>query len=286
MRLLIAEVFELQDGYHTQKISFTRIPLRLGEDVFEYGAISHQKSVQLVKVMRAFWYLMDVHNIEFMRACATSAMREASNGREVADLVKREANVDIELIDGEEEANLIFSNFFVQKIDHTKSYLYVDVGGGSTELTLIKKGERVKSRSFKIGTVRMLKKKVKENQWSQAREWLKDITEKEDDLIGIGTGGNINRLYKMSRRTLIEPLSIEELEEIHKYVKGFSYEDRMYMLGLKPDRADVIVPAGEIYLRMMKKAGIKEMMVPKIGLSDGIVLGLYEEWKKQQLGQS
>lgn len=286
VRLLIAEVFESSEGFHNQKISFTRIPVRLGEDVFEYGAISHQKSIQLVKVMKAFWYLMDVHNIEFFRACATSAMREATNGKEIVDLVMREANIPIELIDGEVEADLIFSNFSVQKIDHSKSYLYIDVGGGSTELTLIKNGERVKSRSFKIGTVRMLKQKVKENQWIQARSWLKDIRDEEGELIGIATGGNINRLYKMSRRTFVEPLHYDELNEIYAFIKSYSYEDRMHKLGLKPDRADVIIPAAEIYMRMMVKAGIKEVMVPKIGLSDGIVLGLYEDWKKQQIDGS
>lgn len=285
VRLLIAEIFELKDGYHTQKVSFTRIPVRLGEDVFEYGAISHQKSVQLVKVMRAFWYLMDVHNIEFFRACATSAMREASNRKEIIDLIHREANIKIDLIDGEEEANLIFSNFFVQKIDHKKSYLYIDVGGGSTELTLIKKGKRVKAKSFKIGTVRMLKNKVKDSQWDAAREWLAEIKEKEGNLVGIATGGNINRLYKASRRSFNEHLSLKELIEIAEYVKGFSYEERMYKLGLKPDRADVIVPASDIYTRIAKKAGISEFMVPKIGLSDGIVLSLYEEWKRNNLKQ-
>lgn len=283
VRLLIAEIFELKDGYHTQKVSFTRIPVRLGDDVFEYGAISHQKAVQLVKVMRAFWYLMDVHNIEFFRACATSAMREASNSQEVIDLIQKEANIKIEMIDGEEEADLIFSNFFVQKINHKDSYLYIDVGGGSTELTLIKKGERQKSKSFKIGTVRSLKGKVKKSQWDAVNKWLKEIRSEENNLIGIATGGNINRLYKLSRRTFNENMSVKELEEIATYLSGFTYEERMYKIGLKPDRADVIIPASEIYLRIVKMAGIKDLMVPKIGLSDGIVLSLYEEWKQTNL---
>ncbi|MCH2198859.1 MAG: exopolyphosphatase [Flavobacteriales bacterium] len=280
VRLLIAEIFELKDGYHTQKVSFTRIPIRLGEDVFEYGAISHQKSVQMVKVMRAFWYLMDVHNIEFFRACATSAMREASNSSEVIDLVRKEANINIEIIDGEEEANLIFSNFFVQNIDHSKSYLYIDVGGGSTELTLIQNGKRKKAKSFKIGTVRTLKGKTKESHWEAAAEWLKEIHKEAGKLTGIATGGNINRLYKMSRCAFNEPFKRDELEEIAKVLKKHSYEERMYKLGLKPDRADVIIPASDIYLRMFKLAKVNEMIVPKIGLSDGIVLGLYEDWKK------
>lgn len=280
VRLLIEEIFHEQGAYRTQKVSFTRIPLRLGDDVFEFGHISHQKAVQLVKVMKAFWYLMEVHDITAFRACATSAMREASNSNEVVDLVRREASIPIEVIEGAEEADLIFGNFSVQQIDHSKSYLYIDVGGGSTELTLIKKGERVKSESFKIGTVRMLKEKVKEKYWQQAAEWMKSVSKKEDSLTGIATGGNINRLYKMSRRTFGELITTSEIREIYEQINALTYDERMEQLGLKRDRADVIIPASEIYLRMLEAAGIEQVMVPKIGLVDGIILKLHERYRQ------
>ncbi|MDG1260924.1 MAG: exopolyphosphatase [Flavobacteriales bacterium] len=279
VRLLIEEIIETKDGVHTQKVSFTRIPLRLGEDVFEYGAISHQKAVQLVKVMKAFWYLMDVQDVEFFRACATSAMREAENGSEVVAMVQREANLTIELIPGNEEADLIFDAFFHQKMNPKQNYLSIDVGGGSTECTLIKKGQRVKAKSFKIGTVRTLKGKVKEEHWDEARAWVKGLAASEKNLMAIATGGNINRMFKMSGGGMKGTMPTTELERIVKYLKGKTLDERMYKLGLKADRADVIVPAGEIYLRILKKANIDEVLVPKIGLSDGIVLGLYNKWK-------
>lgn len=277
MRLLIEEVFE-EDGKHrTQKVSFTRIPLRLGDDVFEYGVISHNKAVQLGKVMKAFWYLMDVHNITAYRACATSAMREASNSEDVVELVKREAGINIDVIEGELEADMIFGNFQMQKIDHTQNYLYIDVGGGSTELTVIKNGERVKSESFRIGTVRMLKNQVNENDWAEAKKWLKSIRKEQDRLIGIATGGNINRLYKMSRRAYGELITTDEIREIYQTISRYTFEERMERLGLKRDRADVIVPASEIYLKMLGAANIDDVMVPRIGLSDGIILKLYND---------
>lgn len=279
VRLLIEEIIETDAGFRTQKVSFTRIPLRMGEDVFEYGAISHQKAVQLVKVMKAFWYLMDVQSVEFFRACATSAMREASNGEEIVAMVQREANLTIELIPGDEEADLIFDAFFLQKLSTKKNYLSIDVGGGSTECTLIKKGQRVKAKSFKIGTVRILKEKVKDEDWTEARKWVKDLTVAEKELVGIATGGNINRIYKMSSGGMNGRIRTDEVERIVKLLKRHTLDERMYKLGLKADRADVIVPAGEIYLRLLKKAGIEEVIIPKIGLSDGMILGLYNKWK-------
>lgn len=279
VRLLIEEVFDEGGTYRTQKVSFTRIPLRLGDDVFDLGAISHRKAVQLTKVMKAFWYLMDVHEIVAWRCCATSAMREASNSADVIEMVKRESGITIEIVNGEEEADMIFGNFSVQPIDHTKSYLYIDVGGGSTELTVIRKGERERSRSFRIGTVRMLKQQVSEPDWREARHWLKDLKKNNDQLIGIATGGNINRLYKMSRRTFGEIFTTTELKEIYTTISTMSYEDRMERLGLKRDRADVIVPACEIYLRLLNGANIDDIMVPKIGLADGIILKLYATLK-------
>ncbi len=283
VRLLIEEVFEINKTFHIQKVSFTRVPIRLGEDVFVDGPISKKKTDQLVKTMKAFWYLMDVHDIEHFRACATSAMREADNGKEVVELIRKEANVPIEIISGKKEADLLFGNFtHHQHMDLNKSYLYIDVGGGSTELTLIKNGERVQSRSFRIGTVRMLKGKTKNVVWKEAKEWIEKVTKDEKKLMGIGTGGNINKIYKLSRCKLWEPISFAEVEEIYQTLKAYTYEERISEMGLKPDRADVIIPASEIYLRMMGMAGVRKMYVPRVGVSDGIILALYRDWKKQQ----
>lgn len=277
VRLLIEEFFEDGTSFRSQKVSFTRIPLRLGDDVFEIGHISHQKAVQLTKVMRAFWYLMDVHDITAFRCYATSAMREASNAQDIIELVNREAGIPIHIMTGEDEADAIFGNFSVQRIDHSTNYLYIDVGGGSTELTLIKNGQREKARSFKIGTVRMLKDQVKGDDWGEAQEWLHAVKKSEEKLIGIATGGNVNRLYKMSRRTFGELMTTTELREIYETLASFTFEERMEKLGLKRDRADVIVHAGQIYLHMLEHAGIEDIMVPRIGLADGIILRLYHE---------
>jgi exopolyphosphatase/guanosine-5'-triphosphate,3'-diphosphate pyrophosphatase len=283
VRLLVEEIFETETGFHTQKVSFTRIPLRLGTDVFENGEISKLKAAQLIKVMKAFWHLMDFHNIKNYRACATSAMREAKNRKDVIQQVKKETKIEIEIIAGQEEANLIFGNFLLQDIDHSKNYLYIDVGGGSTELTVIKKGERIKAKSFEIGTVRMLQNKVKEQEWTVLNKWVQDLRKDEANLVGIATGGNINRIFKMSRHTFNEPLTFNELLDIRNFIQGFSLEDRMEKLGLKSDRADVIEPAAEIYLRILENANIQEMIVPRVGLSDGIILQLYQNWKMERL---
>lgn len=282
VRLLIEEVHEHGNQYHIQKVSFTRVPLRLGDDVFQTGKISDNKIQQLIKTMKAFWYLMDVHSIEHFRACATSAMREAENRDEILELVKLEANLEIEVIDGRMEAALIFGNFKVSNIEKEKNYLYIDVGGGSTELTLIKNGKRSVSRSFRIGTVRMLIGKVKEKWWTEAEEWISNLMKEEDNVTAIGTGGNINKIHKEAGKKSFAVIRPKEIKAVYNYMKKYTYEERIYKLKLKPDRADVIIPAAEIYMNMMKYAGIKEMIVPKVGLSDGIILWLYKRWKRSQ----
>jgi exopolyphosphatase/guanosine-5'-triphosphate,3'-diphosphate pyrophosphatase len=283
VRLLIEEVFEEDGGFRTQKESFTRIPLRLGDDVFEFGAISHRKAVQLSKVMKAFWYLMDVHEITSSRACATSAMREASNAADVVDMVYRESGVKIDVIDGEEEADMIVSTFLNQKLDPLGDYLYIDVGGGSTEVTMIKNGLRVQSKSFPIGTVRMLQGKVSKKKWVKARKWVHELADGEpDDLIAVGTGGNINKIFKEIGKKPHETISSEEIEDVHAHLKSFTYAERVSKLGLRPDRADVILPAAEIYHNFMRFAGVKQMTVPRVGLSDGVVFRLFQEWEAQR----
>jgi len=276
VRLLIQESVETEDnGPYFRKISLTRVPIRLGEDVFSDGVIGDKKARQLVKAMKAFRLLMEVNEVEVFRAVATSAMREADNGDEVNDQILNQAKFRLEIISGKEEAQLIFDNFHTAKLDAKQTYLYVDVGGGSTEVTLIKKNKRQKSESFKLGSVRLLNDKVKEEHWQDMKAWVKKLVKGEDDVIIIATGGNINRIYKESKASFGEMMELSELKKILEKIESFSIEDRIRKLKLKPDRADVIVPAGKIYRAVAKAAGAKELMVPKVGLSDGIVYNLY-----------
>jgi len=284
VRLLIEEIFEANNDYHIHKVSLTRVPLRLGEDVFETGKIGKEKAEQLVNTMKAFWFLMLVHDVRHFRTCATSAMREATNVEAVRKQVKKDANIDIELITGKEEADLIFGNFGVSGLSQTKNYLYIDVGGGSTELTIIRKGARIRSISFPIGTVRMLKTKVPDSSWNRVEKWLKEFAINEPGLIGIGTGGNINRIHKECGKKTGQSLSLTEIRDYRQYVASFDMESRIVKLKLKPDRADVIIPAADIYLKVMEAAQVKEIQVPKVGLSDGIVLDLYKQWRNGELG--
>lgn len=285
VRLLIADVVETKRELTIKKLSLTRVPIRLGASVFEKGIITDKKAKALAKTMKAFRYLIDVYNVKDFRACATSAMREAENSEKVIQMVREYSGVDIEVINGHTEANLIFSTFKSQKLDPKHTYLYIDVGGGSTEITLLKNEKRVSARSFKIGTVRILTDKVKDKSWDEMRKWVQKITENEKDVTAIGTGGNINRLYKMSHLEYGELLSDVQLNALHNQIKNMSFKQRIKKLRLRPDRADVIVPAGEIYTTILDVAGIDKISVPKIGLSDGIALFLYrkhmaEKYKK------
>jgi len=279
IRLLIEEVF-MEDGRpHIEKIAYFRVPVRLGEDVFSFGRIGKLRSRQLVKTMQSFKYLMQVYEIGAYRAVATSAMREAENYRQAIASVKNETGLRIELITGEEEAELIFGNFKVQQLDPSGNYLYIDVGGGSTELTLIKHGERIKSISFRIGTVRALQGKVSKKRWVEARNWIREMVKDEEQLIAIGTGGNINRIFRECGKKSKELISRQEIQTYYDELISYTYVQRVTQLGLKPDRADVILPAAEIFANMMDFARIDHMMVPKVGLSDGIILNLFENWK-------
>jgi exopolyphosphatase / guanosine-5'-triphosphate,3'-diphosphate pyrophosphatase len=279
VRLLIEEVFIHKGTYHIEKVSFTRVPIRLGEDVFETGKISKEKSKQLVKTMKAFWYLMDVHNIEYFRACATSAMREAENSADVLDRVSKEANVKIEVLSGQEEANLIFANYEGNHFGGQENLLFIDVGGGSSELTVLRKSKRKAGKSFDVGTVRMLSGKVPKKRWTEINEWVRDNVDVSSGPVAVGTGGNINTIFKLCGKKPNELLSYSELMGQYNALKVMSYEERITKLKLKPDRADVILPASEIYLRIMEMAAIDSMIVPKIGLSDGIILQLFNKWR-------
>ncbi len=279
IRLLIEEVREFNGEIRIDKVSLTRVPVRLGQDVFTTGRISDERTRQLVKTMRAFWYIMDVHQVEMFRACATSAMREAKNRKKVLETVEREANFKIEILSGEEEANLIFSNYFSQNLNSKQNYLFIDVGGGSTEITLIQKGKRVKGESFNLGTVRALSGSNDKTAWKSLEKWLNSNGNKAGNLIAIGTGGNVNTLFKLQGKKPHELLSLVEIKNLYKQLSNVSLDERIFHFKLRPDRADVIIPACEIYMRIMELAGIKNMIVPKIGLSDGMILNMAEQLK-------
>lgn len=282
IRLLIEEVHIDEGRYHIEKVSLTRVPVRLGEDVFTKGKIGKQKVNQLVKTMTAFAYLMEVHDTAIYRACATSAMREAKNKRAVIKKVKEESGIEIELLSGDEEANLIFSNYFAQNLNTKANYLYIDVGGGSTELTLIKNGKRIKGQSFELGTVRMLSNAVDTKVWERARRWIQSSFKDNEVVTAIGTGGNINTLFKIIGKKPNQTISLAEIKEQYETLRALTMEQRITKLKMKPDRADVIIPACEIYLRLMGYANISNMIVPKIGLADGVILDLFENWQLEQ----
>ena len=275
MRLLVGEVIERDDHPIVKKQTLVRVPIRLGEDVFDSGAISNAKRDYLIKSLKAFRLLSEVYGVRYMRCCATSAMREATNSEEVRTRVEMESGVHIETIGGKLEADLVVSTFWTQDLLKDRSYLYIDVGGGSTELTWLEKGRRVKSASFKVGTVRSLKGKVNPEVWTDIRAFLEDLRKEHGQLMAIGTGGNINRIFKENGNLFGEPLTRNDIERQRERIAGFSFEDRIKLLRLRPDRADVIIPAADIFLRVMADAEIEEIFVPKVGLADGIIYDLY-----------
>lgn len=275
VRLLVGEVIERDDHPVIKKQTLVRVPIRLGEDVFDGGAISGAKRDYLSKSLKAFRLLSEVYGVRNMRCCATSAMREASNSDEVRARVEMESGVHIEVIGGKKEADLITNTFWTQDLLKDRSYLYIDVGGGSTELTWIEGGKRVKSASFKVGTVRTLKGKVNPGVWPEMQEFLNELRAQHGQLMAIGTGGNINRIFKENGNLFGEPLGRADIQRQRDRIASHPLEDRVRLLRLRPDRADVIVPAADIFLRIMDFAGIEEVFVPKVGLADGIIYDLY-----------
>jgi len=258
-----------------KKSAIVRVPIRLGADTFISGKISDENAERMQKAMQAFSLLMDVHGVKKYKACATSAMREATNGVDIVESVFNKTGVEIDIIDGKKEAEIIFSTDLTSIINADKSYLYVDVGGGSTEITVFSNGKIVNSKSFKIGTVRYISKKSKHPIWMEMENWIKENTHRLKSLSVIGSGGNINKLFKMSGKLMGRPLSLIYLNAQYKFLKHLSYEERITELGLNPDRADVIIPATKIFISTMKWSGANNIYVPKIGLADGIVKSLY-----------
>lgn len=278
IRLLITSVIE-KEGFEAQfkKTSLVRVPIRLGADVFLGGSISESNINRMRDAMMAFSLLMKNHNVVSYRACATSAMREADNGKEVAKLLFDETNVKIHIIDGNDEAAIIASTDLKELIQDDKVFLYVDVGGGSTEFTLFAKGKLVLSRSFKLGTVRIINDMVKESIWDEVKKWIIRVTAGHSKVEVIGSGGNINSIYKYSQMKIGKPLSYFFMANFYEKVKELTYHERIFELQMNPDRADVIVPATRIYLSAMKWSQAKNIYVPKIGLADGIIKSLYNE---------
>lgn len=277
VRLLIADVIENNKSVSFKKNTLIRVPLRLGDDAFLDHHLSDKKADDLVKTMQAFRSLMDVYKVTDYRAYATSAMREAKNGPEIVSRIKDDAKIDLEIIQGQKEARIIYGNHSEQGIDKTKNYLYIDVGGGSTELSLFTAGELWASRSFNIGTIRMLDNQDTDESWNEMKEFLRENTKQFKVISGIGTGGNINKLYKLSEEKGNAPLTFGKLKSLYNYLNSFSLKDRINVLGLNQDRADVIIPACEIYITVMKCANIKNIYVPTVGLVDGIIQNLIEK---------
>lgn len=276
MRLLVSNIVE-QEGKETQfnKSSLVRVPIRLGQDVFTVGEISDENIERMIDAMKAYKLLMKVHKVEHYKACATSAMREADNSREIVEIIQREADIEIDIIDGKKEASIIASSDLKEYIFTDKTYLYVDVGGGSTEFSLFSNGKIIASKSFKNGTVRMLNNMVNEIVWIEIEKWIKTNTAPFDEITLIGSGGNINKLFKMTGKQQDKPLTYLGLNSQFAMLNKMTYDERIAELGLNPDRADVIIPATKIYLNAMKWSGARHLYVPKIGLSDGIVKAMY-----------
>ena len=276
MRLLVVNIVE-QEGKETQfnKSALVRVPIRLGQDAFTVGEISAENTDRMCDAMKAFNLLMKVHKVESYKAFATSAMREAYNGKEVVALIKKKADIKIEIIDGKKEAAIIASTDLHHLLKTDKTYLFVDVGGGSTEFTLFSNGKIVNSRSFKVGTVRLLNEMVCDVVWEEIEKWIKSNTAEFDEVTLIGSGGNINKLFKMSGKMQDKPMSYLYVNSQYAFLNSLTYDQRISELGLNPDRADVIIPAVRIYLNAMKWSGARNIFVPKIGLSDGIVKAMY-----------
>ncbi|WP_415156984.1 exopolyphosphatase [Parafilimonas sp.] len=282
-RLLISEAAENDRGKpEFTKLNLIRVPLRLGFDVFEKNTISRQRIAMLTQTMKAFGFLLKVYEVKHVKACATSAMRDAANGPDIIKQVKLETGIKINIISGDEEAAMIYENHIAENLDREHAYLYIDVGGGSTEISFIADGKLRYKESINIGTIRILKNMVDESHWDAFREKVKTGIKSKLPVIAIGSGGNINKVFSLSKRKDGKPLSLQLLKDYYKELSGFSLDERMRRYKMKEDRADVIVPALQIYVNVMRWADIEEIYVPKIGLADGLIQKLYEELQNKK----
>jgi exopolyphosphatase/guanosine-5'-triphosphate,3'-diphosphate pyrophosphatase len=281
-RLLISDVINGPQGNpEFIKAALVRAPLRLGFEVFDKGEIPPNKVEKIVKTLKSYKLLLDVYEVKHVKACATSAMRDATNGADIIKKVKAETGIEIKIISGQEEASLIYENHIAENMTKDESYLYIDVGGGSTELTFFSDSKLVFKESFNIGTIRLLKNQVNESLWDEMKEFIKQKTKGYHHVTAIGSGGNINKIFSLSKRKEGKPLSLDLLRDYFKEFSNLSVSQRMTLYHLREDRADVIVPALLIYINTMRWADTEEIYVPKIGLADGLIHTLYEEVKNQ-----
>ncbi len=279
-RLLITEITSDQKGdTFFNKLNLVRVPLRLGFDVFEFGIISKSKIGMILQTMKAYKHLCNAYDVAHIKACATSAMRDAKNSADIIRKVKLETEIEIEVISGDFEAGLIYENHVAENMDNDHSYLYIDVGGGSTEISFFSNGILIYKKSFNIGTIRLLKDLVKENDWDEMKDVLRNVVKGQKEVVAIGSGGNINKVFSMSKRKDGKPLSLELLRDYHKELSNVSLPERTLNYSLRADRADVIVPALLIYINVMRWAGADQIYVPKIGLADGLIKHLWDEVK-------
>lgn len=279
IRLLIMNAIEYPDETKFKKVSLIRIPLRLGADVFCNQRISTIKSDQLLHAMHGYKHVMQAYKIINYRACATSAMREAENGPELIHQIQDQIGINLEVITGKQEAEIIFHTGVAQMLDPKKDYLYIDVGGGSTEVTVVSKNRKIEQESFNIGTVRMLNQKTDEAEVERFKGFMRKQAARLKDTALIGSGGNINKLFKLMGKKFGETISSGELEHMYDYLNRFTFDERIAVLRLNPHRADVIIPATKIFLWAFKYSNSKRVFVPRMGLSDGIVQQLYQNHK-------
>lgn len=276
-RLLICEVTTLGKECRFDRLNFLRIPLRLGFDVFEKGVIGTRRKKMLIETIDVFARLIRIHEVDHYIACATSAMRDAENAKEIIKEIRQQTGIGIDVISGDLEAEIIYENHIAEGLDAGHSYLYIDVGGGSTELTFYHRSEVVFQRSFNVGTIRMLTEHLDDSVWQEMKQFLREFARKYDQVTAIGSGGNINKLASLVNGKSLKPISIETVRDMHKELSELSVDERMLRYKLKRDRADVIVPALLIYSHLMKWGGIQEIYVPKIGLADGLIHHLHEQ---------
>ncbi len=279
-RLQISAVLTDGDSVSFKRVEYVRFPLRLGHDVFSNGHLTPEAEARTAKLMQVYKLLMELHEVKAYMACATSAMREADNGREVAHRITEQTGVKIQIIDGKKEAELI-NNVVVLSLD-TRQTIHIDVGGGSTELNIYTNRQKVASRSFKVGSVRLLEGKNSKTVWRQMQTWIIENIDYTQSVVAVGTGGNITKLFAMVAKLTDTSTSLAELERMYTYIKGFSLDDRINKLRLNADRADVIIPATEIYMSAMRWAGASEMTVPDLGLKDGILQLVYQQLPKER----
>jgi exopolyphosphatase/guanosine-5'-triphosphate,3'-diphosphate pyrophosphatase len=277
-RLLVGEVEVVGNHSFVKKISYTRVPLRLGDEVFENGIISAKKATDFSKTIQAFKLIAETFEVRKLRAVATSAMREAINAKEVIAQIKKESGVTIEVISGDEEAKLIFGTFFLLDFDKTAPFIVIDVGGGSTEISVFENGTRIASKSFQVGTIRLLKEKVATTIWTEIHEWIIQHVDLNSPHKLFGTGGNINKVHKMIGKSQSQVLDTNAIVKLRDKLDKLTLEERTDKYQLKPDRADVIVPAMDIYLYILNELNCTQITVPKIGLSDGMIYAMHKEF--------